>query len=285
MAVDSKRPINVDRRAHRLRQDPHGVPCRARRADPRRPGPRRSTTPTDLCGVHLAPKGAVQRYSNQPASTAARHQRAVARDGAAVGACQHRRTYRRHPAKRPGSHAQARTPHHRDHSGIVVCVAWFRQRPAHARQHPHRDRRRDPRHCRQQTRQPPGLEPGPLAGVVLAAAEADRPVGHAKANQGGVAIPRGQPAPLRHRRHRPRAPPRPGHRSTVGGARRGHGQRRLGAALQPLGRVGARPPHHPGVRQHPPPGRAPDPPPQRPPGAHRGSRASRQPCQRATPGR
>jgi Lhr-like helicases len=69
-----------------------------------------------------------------------------------------------------------------------LCAARLRLRPENARHHANGDRRRNPRHRRQQTRQSPGPEPGAPASALPATAGADRPVRHAKTHRSGVAF-------------------------------------------------------------------------------------------------
>ncbi len=197
VAVDPPAPLDPDRRAHRFRQDPHRVPRRA------------STTwstvawkPSKAC--RTKPWWSTFRRSRRCPTTSGSTCKTrwpaspnSCGDGPARVAHQHRRAHRRYTAKRPLGDAQDRAAHSGHHPGIAVRAARLRLRPANARHHTHGDRRRNPCHRRQQARQPPGPEPGTLAGPVRRTAGAHRPVGHAKTHRSGVAFsgrPRSGPA-------------------------------------------------------------------------------------------
>src|SRR5476649_2696385 len=76
-------------------------------------------------------------------------------------------------------------PHH---ARIAVRAARLRQRPRHAVDRAHRDRRRNPRRRRHQAWQPPGPEPGTPGRAVRSAAGAHRPVRHPETLVGGGAL-------------------------------------------------------------------------------------------------
>ena len=111
------------------------------------------------------------------------------------------------PQKDRAAMRKTRAAYSGDHAGIAVRAAGLGLRPAHARQHAHGDRRRNPRHRRQQTRQPPGPEPGAPASAVrrtVDCASACRP--RKNLSKRCRAFWSARDRAVRDRRHRPRPP-------------------------------------------------------------------------------
>ena len=173
------------------------------------------------------------------------------------------------PAGGAGGHAPVPARPAGHHAGVPLPAAHGGIVPGHAAGRAHGDRRRGAHPGPRQAGRASGAEPraaersswrprGPTA--------AHRPVGHPATARGGGRSPVGVgsvPVLHRHRRLRPPAGPRRGHRAPPDRAR-GGGQRL--AALRrarPHRRPRPRAPHHPGLRQHPQDGRA-----GRPPAGH-----------------
>ena len=125
---------------HRHRQDLCRVPLGHQSACNRSPVSWKSSDP-----VRLAPEGAEQRYSTQPALSAAGAYRCVPTGGpfAAPDTCSHaQRRHLVHRAPEDGA-SSPRDPHH--HPGKLQPDPLLAQRPPDARRGCRRDPRRDPR--------------------------------------------------------------------------------------------------------------------------------------------
>ena len=81
-----------------------------------------------------------------------RHPRGLAGPGPAGGGNPHLGAHRGYRAGRARPHASPSAAHRGDHAGIALHPARLGIRPRHARDHPHRDRRRDPRAGAEQAR-------------------------------------------------------------------------------------------------------------------------------------
>ena len=239
--------------------------------------------------LRLAAQGALERHPAQPRSAAGRHPRKPRGARLAGRGDPHLGAHRRHPARRARPHAPPPAAHRGDHAGIALHPARLGVGPRDAGDHPHRDRRRDPRARRQQARHPLGAFARAAGGALWRSAAAHRPLGHAEADRGGRAFPGrgGREQRLRRRlhHHRHRPPPRPRSRArSPGFAARGRDVGRgLGAGLPTPGGADRGAPHHADLRQHPPAGRAGDAPAVRARRRRSGDRAPRQPRQGAAP--
>ena len=149
------RPARADRGADRLGQDAGGVPRGDRRAGARR-ALAAAAAGRDPGRLRLAAQGAVQRHPAQPGGAAGRHPRGAA----ARRACP---TSTSAPGCAPATrrtasataHAQAAAAHPRHHAGVALHPARLGVGPRDARDHAHRDRRRDPRAGAEQARRAP----------------------------------------------------------------------------------------------------------------------------------
>ena len=159
---------------------------------------------------------------------------------------------------------QAPAAHRRDHAGVALHPARLGVRPQNARDHAHRDRRRDPCAGAQQARLASGAVARAPGGALRRPAAAHRPLGHAEADRDGGALPgrhgsRGRAAARVHdRRHRPPPGARSRARGAVVAARSGDVGGGLGAGLRPARRADRGASHHADFRQHAAPGRARD---------------------------
>ena len=229
------RPARADRGAHRIRQDARGLPRGHRRAGA--PGARARAQGRNPDRLRLAAQGAVERHQAQPRSAARRHPRCAAGAGLARRRYPHLGAHRRHARRRARPHAPSSAAYRGDHAGIALHPARLGIGPRHARDHPDRDRRRDPRIGAQQARHPSGALARAPGGAVRQPAAAHRPVRHAEADRGGRAFSgrsgfgQRRRCRLHHRRYRP--PPRARSRARGSGrsARSGDVGRGVGAGL------------------------------------------------------
>ena len=207
--------------------------------------------------LRLAAESAVQRHPHQPRSADRGHPRQAARDGPARCRNPHRRAHRRHAAIRTRRHAPPPAAHRGDDARVAVHPARLRIRPRDARHHAHGDRRRNPRHHRQQARRASGAVAGTPRSAVRTAPHAHRPVGDAETDQRSRQIPDGRRRRprLRNRRHRLFAQTRSGRRSAARAAAGGDVGRRVGTGLCAADRTRAATSHHAHLRQHAPHGR------------------------------
>ena len=188
VAVDPCRQPHPGRRADRLGQDAHRVSRRDRRTGARRCGERRRAGRHHQRALRVAAEGAVQRHPHQSGSAAGRHPRRAREARPARRGDPHRGAHRRHPASRTQPAAQAAAAHPGDHAGIAVRAARFGLGPFHVVRRAFGDRRRDPRHRRQQARLAPGAIAGAAGVAVPAAPAADRLVGDAETHRNGCRL-------------------------------------------------------------------------------------------------
>ena len=188
--------------------------------------------------VYVSPLKALSNdIQAQPRSAARRHPRGAAGAGLARRRYPHLGAHRRHARRRARPHAPSSAAHRGDHAGIALHPARLGIGPRHARDHPHRDRRRDPRAGAEQARHPSGALARAPGGAVRQPAAARRPLRHAEADRGGRAFSgrsgcgQRRRCRLHHRRYRP--PPRARSRARGSGrsARSGDVGRGVGAGL------------------------------------------------------
>ena len=136
-----------------VRQDAGRVPRRDRRPGARGPG---GGLPDETQVVYVSPLKAlsndIQRNLRRRSPASARRcaRRACPRSRSAPGCAPATRRRRARP------HAPRAAAHRRHHAGVALHPARLGVRPRHARDHAHRDRRRDPRRGREQARRAPG---------------------------------------------------------------------------------------------------------------------------------
>ncbi|MDT4799579.1 hypothetical protein FQZ97_322410 [compost metagenome] len=157
LAGDSRRTQHPGGGADRLGQDAHGLPLCHRRAGARGPGAGRAAGPLHG-GLCVAAQGTVQRHPHQPGGAPGGHPRRAGAPGPGGCGHPHRRAHRRYAAGRARRHAQAPAAHPGHHARIPLYPPRLRLRPRHAGRLPQPDRRRDPRHRRQQAWQPPDAQ-------------------------------------------------------------------------------------------------------------------------------
>ena len=273
----------------RIRQDARGLPRGHRRAGA--PGARARAQGRNPDRLRLAAQGAVERHQVQPRSAARRHPRGAAGAGLARRRYPHLGAHRRHARRRARPHAPSSAAYRGDHAGIALHPARLGIGPRHARDHPDRDRRRDPRIGAQQARHPSGGLARAPGGAVRQPAAARRPLRHAEADRGGRAFSgrsgfgQRRRRRLHHRRYRP--PPRARSRARGSGrsARSRDVGRGVGAGLSASRAPDRGASHHADLRQYPPDGGAGDAPAVGPDRRRARGRAPRQPGQGAAPRR
>jgi len=153
VAGDPAGPPRADRRAHRIGQDARRVPGRDRRAGTRRRA--RRVARRDVGRLRVAAQGAVQRHPEEPRRAARRHPRGTRRARVAGPRHPYAGAHGRHAAARAGGDAPAAAAHRRHHAGVAVHPARLGVGARDARDDAHCHRRRDPRACVEQARQPP----------------------------------------------------------------------------------------------------------------------------------
>ena len=212
--------------------------------------------------LRLAAQGAVERHPAQPRSAARRHPRGAAGARLARRRDPHLGAHRRHARRRARPHAPPPAAHRRDHAGVALHPARLGIGPRDARDHPHRDRRRDPRRGAEQARHPSGAlarAPGRAVRRAGCSASACPPRrSRSRRSRGSWSAPARttQSADCTHRRHRP--PPRRAisrSRCRIAARSRDVG-RGVGAGLRAAGPADRGASHHADLRQHPPDGRA-----------------------------
>ena len=194
-----RRPQRPDRRADRFGQDARRVPRGDRRAGSRRARDRRCRTRRRV--VYVSPLKALSNdiQKNLEVPLAGIRDELAAR-GLAGRRDPHARAHRRHAAARAREHAAASAAHRRHDARIAVRAARLGIGAHDARDDAHGDRRRDPRARVEQAGQPSRAVAGAPGGAGRAPARAHRPVGHAKADRGDRALPRGRATAIAHGR-------------------------------------------------------------------------------------
>ena len=272
------------RGADRLGQDAGRVPRGDRRS--RAPRRRRRVAGRNLRRLRLAAEGALQRHPAQSRSAARGHSRRARSAGLSGRRNPHARAHRRYAAERAREHAAPATAHRRHHARVALCAARLRFRTHDARDHAHRDRRRNPRARAEQARQPSRAFARAPCRIDSSTSGACGLVRNAEADRGSRALSRGHGGAghgLHHRRYRTRARARPRARGSAVPARSRHVGRCLAAGLPAACRAHARASHHARLRQHAAHGRARGAPPVRADRQGTRHRAPRQPGQGAAP--
>ena len=280
MAGDPGRPARADRGADRLRQDARRLPGGDRRAGAARA--RRRAPGRDADRLRVAAQGAVERHQAQPGSPARRHPRCLAGAGTAGRRHPHLGAHRRHAFERARPYAPLAAAHRGDHAGVALRAARLGVRPRDARDHPDRDRRRDPRAGAEQARHAFVAVARATRRAVRRPAAAHRALRHPEADRRGRAVPGRRRAGRRSRtRTAPSstpatAAPATSRSKSLLAARSRDVGRRLAAALRPAGRADRGASHHAHLRQYAPDGRADQPRAVRAPGRGARDRAPRQ---------